>query len=80
MRLLPMKTDVSPMFLTYFMVKWSEVKESDTDQKCTECGRTLKKTEIFTDKSGVDYEGYVCHSDRHITWLRAGGPRPVSGT
>jgi hypothetical protein len=75
-----MKTDVSPMFLTYFMVKWGEVRETETDQKCTECGRPLMKTEIFTDQSGVNYEGYVCHSDKRITWLRVRVSSPGSGT
>ncbi len=65
-----MKTDVSPMWLTYFMVPWKKVEQEETGQKCTKCGKPLAKTEVFTDKAGVNYEGYVCHSDKQVTWLR----------
>jgi len=65
-----MKTDVSPMFLTYFMVKWDEVTQSRSDQKCTLCGQPLMRTEVVTDEKGANYEGYVCHEDRQVTWVR----------
>ncbi|MDG7011185.1 MAG: hypothetical protein JRN57_03600 [Nitrososphaerota archaeon] len=65
-----MKTDVSPMWLTYYMVKWEEVTQHDSGQKCTDCGRALKRTEPFTDAKGVSYEGYVCHADKRVTWLK----------
>ena len=58
------------MWLTYFMVKWDEVHQEPTDQKCTECGRPLEKTEIVEDDRGQRFEGYVCHSDKRVTWLR----------
>ncbi|MDG6902626.1 MAG: hypothetical protein JRM80_11810 [Nitrososphaerota archaeon] len=67
-----MKTDVSPMWLTYFMVKWDEVAQSESDQKCTDCGAPLKKTEPFTDGEGLSFEGYVCHRDKRVTWIRTG--------
>ena len=65
-----MKTNISPMWLTYHMMKWDQVKQQESDQKCTICGRPMMKTEIMTDGKGVNYEGYVCHSDKQVTWLR----------
>lgn len=65
-----MKTDVSPMWLTYFMVKWEDVEQFDCDQKCTDCGRPMRRTEPFTDGKGLSYEGYVCHPDKRVTWLK----------
>ena len=65
-----MKTDISPMFLTYHMVKWNGVKQHDSDQKCQFCGAPLKETEELIDKAGGRYEGYVCHNDKWVTWVR----------
>ena len=65
-----MKTEVSPIWLTYFMVKWGEVMQFESDQRCTDCGRPMKRTEPFTDAKGVSYEGYVCHPDKRVTWLK----------
>ena len=60
------------MFLTYFMVKWDEIEQRESDQKCTECGRTMKITEPVVDQKIQSYEGYVCHTDKRITWVRLG--------
>ncbi len=65
-----MKTKVSPMFLTYYMLKWDEVKQRESDHKCVTCGRRMMMTEIVTDEDGADYEGFVCHPDKQVTWLR----------
>jgi hypothetical protein len=65
-----MKTEVSPMWLTYYMVKWDEVRQYDSDQRCTDCHEQMKRTEPFTDRGGVSYEGYVCHHDKRVTWLK----------
>jgi hypothetical protein len=67
-----MKTNVSPMWLTYFMVKWDDVQQQVSDQKCTLCGRLLSRTEFIEDEKGQKYEGYVCHPDKQVTWVRAG--------
>jgi hypothetical protein len=69
-----MKTDVSPMFLTYFMVKWDEIGQRESDQKCSACGRIMMKTETFTDQTGSNYQGYVCHTDKRVTWLKVSQP------
>ena len=66
-----MKTDFSPMWLSYFMLDWEKVKQYDSDQRCTACGRPMKKTEPVTDGKGPWFEGYVCHADRQVTWVKA---------
>lgn len=65
-----LKSDISPMFLTYFMVKWDGVSQYDSEQKCTICARPMKRTEELVDSKGQKYEGYVCHPDKQVTWIR----------
>ena len=65
-----MKTDVPPEFLTYFMVKWQVVEQHVWEQKCQICGRPLSRTEEVVDGKGNKYEGFVCHPDRQVTWVR----------
>ena len=60
------------MYLTYFMVKWDDVEQRESDQRCQLCGNPLSKTEEVVDQKGVRYEGYVCHSDKQVTWVRLG--------
>ena len=67
-----MKSAISPMFLTYFMVKWEDVEQFVTDQKCTDCGNPLVKTEPFEYERGQSFEGFVCHSDKRVTWVKLG--------
>jgi hypothetical protein len=67
-----LKTSTPPELLTYFMVKWQDVKQHESDQKCQVCGRPLNRTEEVVDKKGHRYEGYVCHPDRQVTWVRIG--------
>jgi len=59
------------MWLTYFMMRWDEVKQERSDQKCTICGKSMMKTEAITDEKGRKYEGYVCHTDKQVTWVKA---------
>lgn len=65
-----MKTDVSPIFLTYFMVRWEAVQQHETEQRCQTCGGPLSRTEEVVDGKGARYEGFVCHSDKQVTWVR----------
>jgi hypothetical protein len=58
------------MFLTYFMLKWEDVGQSRSDQNCTLCGKPLMRTEVVTDEKNLGYEGYVCHQDKQVTWVR----------
>jgi len=67
-----MKSEVSPMWLTYFMVRWEDVKQYDSEQKCVDCGLPMKKTETCTDPGGLSFVGYVCHPDKRVTWLKEG--------
>jgi hypothetical protein len=60
------------MWLTYHMLKWDEVKQEESDQRCTLCGKPMMKTEMVTDDRGRNYEGFVCHADKQVTWVREG--------
>lgn len=65
-----MKTEVSPMWLTYHMVDWDRVEQFESDQSCTGCGKPMKRTEPFTYGEGPSYDGYVCHADKRVTWVK----------
>jgi len=65
-----MKTRTSPIFLTYYMLKWDDVEQTASELKCNLCGRPLMRTEQLTDEKGINYEGFVCHPDKQITWVR----------
>ena len=67
-----MRSDISPMFLTYYIVRWQDVEQRESDQRCQVCGRPLYRTEEVVDKKGSRYEGYVCHADRQVAWVRVG--------
>ena len=67
-----MKSDVSPIFLTNHMVDWKKVQQDESDQTCQTCGGPLKRTEEVVDERGNRYEGYVCHRDRQVAWVRTG--------
>lgn len=65
-----MKTSISPMFLTYHMMKWDGIEQRGSEQKCTVCGGVLMRTELVTDEKGTNYEGFVCHRDKQVTWVK----------
>lgn len=65
-----MKSDISPMFLTYHMLDWGKLTQSPSDQKCAECGGMMTVTVPVEDPKGVTYEGYVCHKDKRVLWLK----------
>ncbi len=67
-----MKSEISPMFLTYHMVKWQDVEQHPSDQKCQTCGQPLKLTEDVVSTGGARYVGYVCHADKRVTWVKVG--------
>ena len=52
------------------MMKWNEVEQEESDERCTVCGRPLMKTEVVVDDKGRKYEGFVCHSDKQVTWVK----------
>ncbi len=59
------------IYWTYFMINWDKVKQSPSDQKCSECGSTMNKTEQAVDSKGQRYDGYVCHTDKRLIWVKA---------
>jgi hypothetical protein len=54
------------------MVDWKAIGQYDTEQKCTQCGMPMKRTEEVTDGRSPAYEGYVCHRDKQVTWVKVG--------
>lgn len=60
------------MWLTYYMVKWDKIGQYDSNQNCTLCGTMMKRTEPVIDDKGISYEGYVCHRDKQVTWVKVG--------
>ena len=60
------------MWLTYHMIRWQDVQQFPSDQKCTVCGKAMSRTESVSDGKGPSYEGYVCHGDRSVIWVRMG--------
>ena len=67
-----MKSDVSPIFLTYHMVDWKKVQHDESDQTCQTCGGPLKRTEEVVDERGNRYEADVWPRDWQVAWVRPG--------
>ncbi|HZW85594.1 MAG TPA: hypothetical protein VFE91_06830 [Nitrososphaerales archaeon] len=59
------------IYWTYFMVDWSKVKQEPSDVRCTECGDKMAKAEPAVDSKGRKYDGYVCHKDKKLIWVKA---------
>ena len=59
------------IYWTYYMVDWSKVKEEPSDIPCTECGAMMAKAEPAVDSRGLRYDGYVCHKDKKLIWVRS---------
>ena len=56
---------------TYFMIDWKKVRQWPSDIKCADCGRTMNQVEPAEDSAGRKYDGYVCHSDKRLLWVKA---------
>jgi len=56
---------------TYFMINWEKVKQTPSDQKCAECGNPMLRAEQAIDSKGKRYDGYVCHTDKRLIWVKA---------
>lgn len=65
-------TEVSPLFLTYFMVEWANVSQSPSKTRCVSCGGQMLAVEPVRDKKGVAFAGIVCHKCKTILWTRMG--------
>ena len=58
------------IFWTYFMIDWKEVQQAPSDQKCSECGHTMNKSEPAVDRKDQRFDCYVCHTDKRVIWLK----------
>ena len=65
-----MRIDVSPYYLTYYMLDWTKEKQTQTGARCVSCGGTLYAMETVRDKKGLEYEGTVCHKCKTVLWVR----------
>lgn len=65
-----LRTNVSPLFLTYYMMDWGKVSQSPSTTKCISCGGAMMSVEPVRDKKGVVFEGIVCHSCKTLLWNR----------
>ncbi len=60
------------IYWTYYMIKWDKVKQEPSDVRCTECGEPMNKAEPAVDAKGNSYDGYVCHKDKRLVWVKSG--------
>ena len=59
------------IYWTYFMIDWSKVQQEPSDQRCAECGELMMKAEPAVDAKGQRFDGYVCHKDKRVVWVKA---------
>jgi len=59
------------IYWTYFMIDWGKAKQYPTDRKCQECGAEMQRVEPITDAKGTAYDGYVCHNNKVLIWVRS---------
>ncbi len=67
-----LRTDVSPLFLTYFMIDWKRISQSPSSNMCLSCGGEMMSVEPVRDKKGVVFDGIVCHKCKTLLWSRSG--------
>jgi len=65
-----LKTGLSPLFLTYFMLDWTKVEQTPASTKCMSCGGAMMNVEPMRDKKGVVFDGLVCHGCKTLLWSR----------
>lgn len=69
-----LRTNVSPLFLTYYMMDWGKVSQSPSATRCVNCGVAMSSVEPVRDKKGVVFEGLVCHKCKTLLWSRRNRP------
>ena len=57
--------------LTYYMMDWNKAKQESSDRTCQECGQKMNKVDAVVDARGSKYDGYVCHQNKILIWVRA---------
>ena len=65
-----LRTDVSPLFLTYFMMDWGKVSQAPSSAKCFSCGGAMMSVEPVRDRKGVVFGGIVCHKCKTLLWTK----------
>jgi len=65
-----LKTSVSPLYLTYFMLDWAKVAQSPAQVRCMACSGPLVKAEPVRDSKGISFDGIVCHHCKSVIWSR----------
>ena len=60
------------IFLTYYMVDWNKTRQEPSDLRCAQCGGPMNKVEPVVVEAGRRFDGYVCHSDKRVIWVKAG--------
>ncbi len=60
------------IYWTYHMINWDKVTQTPSDQKCSECGKPMNKAEQAIDSKGHRYDGYVCHTEKRVIWVKSG--------
>ena len=56
---------------TYFMMDWKKAAQSPSDRSCQVCRGQMNIVEAMTDAKGTQYDGYVCHKDKVLVWVRS---------
>jgi len=59
------------VYMTYFMFDWDKVQLRPSKVKCSECGGYLGISEQAVDSKGQRFDGYVCHTDKRLVWLKS---------
>ena len=67
-----LRTNISPLFLTYFMMDWGKVSQGPSATKCFSCGGAMMTVEPVRDKKGVVFDGIVCHKCKTLLWTKKG--------
>jgi hypothetical protein len=65
-----LRTAVSPLLLTYFLMDWGKVSQSPSSTTCVSCGGPMMSVEPVRDKKGVVFDGLVCHKCKTLLWSR----------
>jgi hypothetical protein len=65
-----LKTGISPLYLTYFMLDWTGIAQAPADIECMTCAGQMVKAEPVRDKKGAVFDGIVCHHCKAVIWSR----------
>ncbi len=58
------------IYWTYFMFDWQKEEQHPSDRVCQGCGKTMGRVGPVSDAKGTQYDGYVCHVDKILLWVR----------